>query len=188
VPDRSSADPAPSPEELPFREPDYARLRNDLVKAVAKVCPGWLADRRDDLVQAALIKVMELSRRREGNVELSSSYLYRVAHSALVDEIRARRRRHEVSLEENESEHAATPSETPDPAATSAAAEVGRGIRDCLGNLVRDRRLAVALYLQGHGVPDASRLLAWPAKRTENLVYRGLSDLRRCLTDKGLAP
>ena len=69
-----------------------------------------------------------------------------------------------------------------------AAAEVGRGIRDCLGNLVRDRRLAVALYLQGHGVPDASRLLAWSAKRTENLVYRGLSDLRRCLTDKGLAP
>lgn len=188
MPDRSSPGPAPSLPELPYSEPDYARLRNDLVKAVAKVCPGWLADRRDDLVQAALIKVMELSRRREGMVELSSSYLYRVAHSALVDEIRARRRRHEVSLEENESEHAATPSETPDPAATSAAAEVGRGIRDCLGNLVRDRRLAVTLYLQGHGVPDASRLLAWSAKRTENLVYRGLSDLRRCLTDKGLAP
>jgi RNA polymerase sigma-70 factor (ECF subfamily) len=188
VPDRASPGPAPRPSELAYSEPDYARLRNDLGKAVAKVCPGWLADRRDDLVQAALIKVMELSRRREGMVELSSSYLYRVAHSALVDEIRARRRRHEVSLEETESEHAATPAETPDPAATSAAAEVGRGIRDCLGNLVRDRRLAVALYLQGHGVPDASRLLAWSAKRTENLVYRGLSDLRRCLTDKGLAP
>ncbi len=186
--DRSSADPAPTSVELPFQEPDYARLRNDLVKAVAKVCPGWLADRRDDLVQAALIKVMELSRRREGMLELSSSYLYRVAHSALVDEIRARRRRHEVSLEETESEHAATPASTPDPATTTAAAEVGRGIRDCLAGMVRDRRLAVALYLQGHGVPDASRLLAWPTKRTENLIYRGLADLRRCLIDKGLNP
>lgn len=93
-----------------------------------------------------------------------------------------------MSLEETESEHAATPAPTPDPATTTAAAEVGRGIRDCLAGMVRDRRLAVALYLQGHGVPDASRLLAWPTKRTENLIYRGLADLRRCLIDKGLNP
>ena len=30
------------------------------------------------------------------------------------------------------------------------------------------------LYLQGHSVPDTARLLGWAAKRTENLVYRGL--------------
>ncbi|HXU46500.1 MAG TPA: RNA polymerase sigma factor [Thermoanaerobaculia bacterium] len=186
MPDLSSRG-SPALEEPFAGEPDFARLRNDLVKAVAKICPGWLADRRDDLVQAALMKVWDISRRREGILELSSSYLYRVAHSALVDEIRARRRRHEVNLDDSENERA-TPTTAPDPNATAAAAEIGRGIRECLGGLVRDRRLAVALYLQGHGVPDSSRLLDWPAKRTENLVYRGLADLRRCLAGKGLEP
>ena len=50
----------------------------------------------------------------------------------------------------------------------------------------RERRLAVTLYLQGHSVPAAARLLEWTAKRTENLVYRGLADLRECLTAKGM--
>ena len=54
--------------------------------------------------------------------------------------------------------------------------------------LVRPRRLAVALYLQGHSVPEAAKLLEWGNKRTENLVYRGLADLRECLAKKGLKP
>jgi RNA polymerase sigma-70 factor (ECF subfamily) len=37
-------------------------------------------------------------------------------------------------------------------------------------------------------VPEASRILDWSAKRTENLVYRGLADLRECLTLKGMRP
>jgi RNA polymerase sigma-70 factor (ECF subfamily) len=51
-----------------------------------------------------------------------------------------------------------------------------------------ERRLAVTLYLHGHSVPDAARILDWSAKRTENLVYRGLADLRECLLSKGLRP
>ena len=50
----------------------------------------------------------------------------------------------------------------------------------------RERRLAVTLHLQGHSVPEAARLLDWAVKRTENLVYRGLADLRECLTAKGI--
>jgi len=38
-----------------------------------------------------------------------------------------------------------------------------------------ERRLAVALHLQGHTVAEAARLLDLSFKRTENLVYRGLS-------------
>ena len=48
--------------------------------------------------------------------------------------------------------------------------------------------MAVVLHLQGHSVPEAARLLNWGNKRTENLVYRGLADLRNCLALKGLEP
>jgi RNA polymerase sigma-70 factor (ECF subfamily) len=55
-------------------------------------------------------------------------------------------------------------------------------------SMTGDRRRAVMLYLQGHSVPEAARLLGWTAKRTENLVYRGLADLRHCLRAKGHTP
>ena len=43
---------------------DYATLRQDLVRAVARLCPRWLIDRRDDLVQAAVMRVMQITEKR----------------------------------------------------------------------------------------------------------------------------
>jgi RNA polymerase sigma-70 factor (ECF subfamily) len=165
---------------------DFERLRAHLSRAVARVCPRLLADRRDDLVQDCVLRVMDLVRRSEGEKRLASSYLYKVAHSALIDEIRRIRRRREEPLDEGE--RVPTPSVHANPEAITAGREIGRGILDCLGRLNEDRRLGVTLYLQGHSVPEAARLLDWPAKRVENLVYRGLADLRQCLEGKGLRP
>lgn len=183
------------------REATYARLRTDLESAVRRVCPSWLADRAPDLVQAGILKLLERERRQqgeeegsEGNHTWSTSYLYRVAHSVLVDEIRARRRKPEVALEDDTRENP-----TSSPAATVAApgaspedrarsAQIGRAMRECLADLIEDRRRAVSLHLAGHSVPEAAGLLGWAAKRTENLVYRGIADLRRCLEQKGQRP
>jgi RNA polymerase sigma-70 factor, ECF subfamily len=167
---------------------DYSKLREDLVRAVARLCPAWLSNQRDDLVQAAVIRVMQIVDRSasdgEANRTLTSSYLYRVAHSALVDEIRRVRRRRESDLDDDGVAPVAITHQ--DPERIAASREIGRGIRDCLARMSRERRLAVTLYLQGHSVPEASRVLEWSAKRTENLVYRGLADLRECLRTKGL--
>jgi RNA polymerase sigma-70 factor (ECF subfamily) len=168
---------------------DYAKLRQDFVKAVARLCPGWLANQRDDLVQAAVMRVMQIVSRHENRASdagLAASYLYKVAHSALVDEIRRANRRQETALDDSTVERVAITFQ--DPERSAASREIGRRIQDCLASMHRDRRQAVALYLQGHSVPEAARLLDWPAKRTENLVYRGLADLRECLMAKGIEP
>lgn len=173
---------------------DWTALRAVLVRAVRRQCPSWLSDAADDLVQAAIVKVMAMPGVSEGNRTLSSFYLHRVAHSALIDEIRRRQRRREVALEvdANESgewsEGVAPPRAVGDPERSASARELGAAIRESLLEMAEDRRLAVALYLQGHSVPDAARLLGWPAKRTENLVYRGLADLRQRLLAKGHQP
>ena len=65
---------------------------------------------------------------------------------------------------------------------------MGQEIQDCLSRMQRDRRLAVTLYLQGHTVPETARVLQWPTKRADNLVYRGLANLRQCLLAKGMRP
>jgi RNA polymerase sigma-70 factor, ECF subfamily len=168
---------------------DFTQLHRDLVRAVDRVCPRWLADRSDDLVQVALMRVMEIQRKREGTAEFSAFYLRKAAYSALVDEIRRLRRRQEVSLDSDDEEGGTAfdpAAPEPDPERASAGRQIGRAIRDCLGGMVPPRRHAVTLNLQGHSVPEIGRLLGWTAKKAENLVYRGMADLRGCLSGKGI--
>jgi len=167
---------------------DYVALRRDIARAVNRLRPNWMADKRDDFVQAALLRVMHIVERRspgEGNPAAVASYLYKVAYSVLVDELRRMRRRRETDLHEDAVLVARAKE---DPERTASARQIGRGIRGCLRAMKHERRLAVALHLQGHTVAEAARLLDWAFKRTENLVYRGLSDLRVCLKAKGLRP
>lgn len=175
---------AASPETRPNL--DWAELRRRLEGALGRICPHWLAERREDLVQAALVKMMEIEKRREGETEWTSFYLSRVAHSALVDEIRRRRRRPEDPLDQE----AETVVETAaaDPERGAFGRELGRGLRACLAGLVEARRRASTLHLLGHGTLEVARLLGWEAKKAENAIYRGLADLRLCLEKKGFAP
>lgn len=165
--------------------PPYAEIRAELVRSVRKVCPRWLSDRADDLVQVALLRVMEINRKSEGKAELSAFYLKKAAYSATVDEIRRLRRRQETTLDDEENP-VNPPAESPDPERRTEGREIGRAIRDCLQRMIAPRRHAVTLHLQGHSVPELGRLLGWNAKKAENLVYRGLSDLRGCLSEKGV--
>ncbi|HSN85753.1 MAG TPA: RNA polymerase sigma factor [Thermoanaerobaculia bacterium] len=167
---------------------DYAELRDELARAVRRLCPRWLASRAEDLVQVALLRIFELRQRSEQERELSSFYLKRVAYSAMVDEIRRLERRRESPLETDDGEPLPLASESPGPEKLQEGREMGEGIRDCLGALLRPRQLAVTLYLQDVSVVEAARLLGWELKHTRNLVYRGLGDLRRCLQGKGFHP
>lgn len=166
---------------------EYGELRQALERAITRICPPWLVESRDDLVQVALMKVMDLHRRGEGSDGFPSSYLWKVAHSALVDEIRRRRRRREQPLDD-EPWKTEPELNDPNPEERALGAELGRAIRWCLKHMVKPRRLAVTLHLQGHTVRETASLLGWETKRADNLVYRGLKDLRDCLESKGLRP
>ena len=176
------------PEREPADPTDYAQLRGELARVVRSLCPKWLASRTDDLVQVALLKILELRGRVEQVQELSSFYLKRVAYSALVDEIRRLERRRESPLETADGELLPLASGAPHPEQLQESRELGEGIRDCLSSLLRQRQLAVTLYLQGVSVVEAAKLLGWELKQTRNLVYRGLADLRQCLQRKGFRP
>ena len=175
-----------------WAESRWTHLASMMARAVRRQCPAWLSHAAQDIAQAALAKVLVVERSREGDRPLSTFYLHRAAHSALVDEIRRRQRRHEVSLDvatdEGDEIRLVEPTATDDPESRASFRELGVAVRECLGHATRERRLAVTLYLQGHSVPEAARILGWEAKRTENLVYRGLADLRVCLMKKGHRP
>jgi DNA-directed RNA polymerase specialized sigma24 family protein len=59
--------------------------------AVASACLGELASQREDLVQVALLRVLEHERAGEQNTVRTASYLWRVAFTVTADELRRRR-------------------------------------------------------------------------------------------------
>lgn len=167
---------------------EFVRLRADLDRALTRICPAWLVDRKDDLVQTAMAALLE-KKDRGGEVDRprSSSYYRRKAYWLLVDEIRRHRRMRETALEDSGMAVDGTSSRV-SPERESLSREVGQAIEACLQEMVRPRRLAVVLHLQGHTVREAAGILSWGRKRTDNLVYRGLANLRSCLVRKGFEP
>jgi len=158
---------------------DATRLREVLVRAVARVCPPHLASQRDDIVQNALMRVLPgIGRQGEQDAIRTSSYLWQTAYTATMDEIRRRSRRREVALEDTVADRPA-PDSNP---------ELGIEIRDCLARLAPPRRRAVGLYLFGFHAEESARVLGQEVKHMQNLTYRGLADLRRCLEAKGIRP
>lgn len=166
---------------------DLAEVRQVLRRAVHRVCPSFLAAQRDDIVQSAMLRVVEIASRSEHGGIRTASYLWRAAHSATVDEIRRAGRRREVPLgDSGVAEHHS--STTPDPEHELRGRQIGKAVRDCLATLMRPRRTAVVLYLYGFEDDETERVLGGNRKRVRNLTYRGLGDLRRCLEGKGIRP
>ena len=161
---------------------DVEQLRIDIVRAVRSICPRWLAQHADDLSQIAVSRILERLRTAEGHLELSQGYLYRTAYSVVVDEIRRRRRLREIPLAPD----ALMQSVEGNPERQTFSREVRDAVTGCLARLAAPRRRAVTLHLMGHSVDEISALLECRYKQAENLVYRGLSDLRACLRRRGV--
>ena len=169
----------------PLADEEAAELLTQLRRAVAQVCPYRQSAERDDVVQAAIVRILELRGRNPERRDLSFPYLRRVAYSAFIDDVRREQRRPETPMKpESEDQIAAS---NPCPERLSTGHEIGGGIRSCLAALIRPRRLAVTLHLQGHTVPEIGGILGWTTKRAENLVYRGMADLRQCLSKSGVS-
>jgi RNA polymerase sigma-70 factor (ECF subfamily) len=165
------------------RNAEFAALAERLSVAVRRTAPRWLQSEVPDLVQAAVVRVL----RTRGD-EVNNAFLYRVAHSVIVDEIRRRGRRPEALSETAASTEGTAGPGTGSPERRAEGSQAAGAILEVLQALAVDRRRAVTLYLQGHTVPEAAQLLGFDRKKTENLVYRGLDDLRDGLRERGIEP
>ena len=184
-------DTAPSDQSVEHR---LTRLLDDyagvLRRAIARVCPNHLYVYRDEIEQEARIRLWQ-ALKRERNIADPASYLYRIAATATIDALRriAARRESPLSVVEDaeESPLAVRSVESADsPERVTAGKEIGRKIRDALATLSDPRRRAVGLHLQGFTTQEIGALLGWSEPKARNLVYRGLTELRRELEKHGL--
>ena len=176
--------PQTEPSAGPSAEGRAGWMRQVLGAAFRRLTPRELLESREDLQQAALLRVLERESREKEQVR-TASYLWHVAFTTIADELRKRRRGYEEPVETESLEaqvlelHPAAPARLPG---------LGEALRACLERLPESRRIPVVLHLQGFTPTEASRVLKAQGKRVENLTYRGLIELRRCLAAKGHSP
>ena len=82
----------------------------------------------------------------------------------------------------------AEPRTDTDPLRAAEGKEKGRAIAGCLAKIHERRRVVVGLYLIGDSVSQMVASLRWDEKKVRNLLFRGLTDLRRCLSARGFQP
>ncbi len=154
--------------------------------AVGRSCPRYLASQADDIAQDVLVQLLRKLEKTEGKAGFSSMYLLKAAHGVTVDEIRRRSRRRELTGMEDEM--VGNESARPDPERRALSRSLGREIRLCLETIVPARRAALTLHLLGCPVPEIAMRLECSEKSADNRLYRGMKNLRDCLTGKGLRP
>ena len=161
-------------------------LEKVLGRMVRTVCPAWLAEQREDLVQNACLRIVRRWRDTEESRPLPASYLWRVAHSVVMDEIRHNRRRPEVTLDNQSVAEPVSPAASPE--RRRSAAELREAINAGVSRLSEARRWALLLYLYGFSLQDSAKMLGWNAKRVDNQRYQGLAELRAYLKERGFQP
>ena len=160
---------------------DPNAVRRALARVVRQRCPAWLDE--EDIVQCAMLKVLHAMSRDEPP-SLSSGYLFHVARSAVVDEIRRSARSRTVHVPNEVFDAASAPDPTAPPPEVLGNA-LDAAVAHCLREMNPSRRSAVALYLEGRRPTEIAAELGSNRKRADNLAYRGIQQLRARLTELG---
>jgi RNA polymerase sigma-70 factor (ECF subfamily) len=146
----------------------------------------------DDAAQEAFISAFKGLRRYRGGS--FKSWLLRITTNACYDELRRRKRRPAVGLEDlnptSESGEAdsssllATPED--DPEEQVQQAELTRALEHCLRGLPDEFRVvAVLVDVQGHDYQEASQVLGTPLGTVKSRLARARLRLRDCLRSYG---
>ena len=148
---------------------------------------GLLDGDLDEVIQEVRIRLWQAQKSGKEIETLGSSYMYQTATSAALDLLRRRRAKGGALTEELERGPELKASE-PGPHDEAVASDLSRRIDAALDELPADRRVAVRFHLTGYNHTDIARALGWTEARARNLLYRGLTDLRRRLALMGVSP
>jgi len=143
------------------------------------VCPGQSFADREDLIQEAALKLVRLTA-ADGSRRLETAYLARTLRSVAIDEARRRARCREVPGSD-----AVEGVTTIDSEQLAVASRLRAQIVRAMEGVSESRRPLVLLRLEGFSIRECANRMAIDPKRAENLIYRGLSQLREELNRMG---
>lgn len=134
----------------------------------------------EDILQDVKVRIWKLI--CSGRAILSpASYIRRIISSAVIDQLRKRRRDDTLYLHEKQKRVSERSFPYTGETIQKKAFEetVGRAIEQ----LMDSRRQVVKLYLLNLNIQEISAYMNWSLDKTRNLLYRGFADIRKSLKD-----
>ncbi len=150
---------------------------------IASRCPRNAGLDPDEVEQEVRIRLWR-SLQSQTSIAHPASYLYRIAMSVIVDQLRKRRARPDLDGESLDEEAGAALGARA-VAPSSGDEELANAVRVAIAALHERRRRPVQLHLQGFGFAEVARLLGLSDATARNLIYRGMDDLRELLRQAG---
>jgi RNA polymerase sigma factor (sigma-70 family) len=139
---------------------------------------------RDDLLQEIHIRLWKACTNGHGDVRNVKAYLRKIVQSVFINEIN-RINRESRALEWGAAYLAPRGGGNGhDPAKDQALAGI---LVDSLGRLKSSKQQVIRLRLEGFSFDEIARLHNWSYRKTCNMFYRGLKDLKRELGERGIA-
>ena len=139
-----------------------------------------------DATQEAFISAHRgLKRYRGGSFR---AWLLRIVTNACYDELRRRKRRPAVSLDELTEQESALPAASPEegPEAAAQRVELIRAIEDCILGLAPEfRAVAVLVDVQGFDYQEVAETIGKPLGTVKSRLARARAKLRECLKEYG---
>jgi RNA polymerase sigma-70 factor (ECF subfamily) len=149
------------------------------------------ADAASDATQDSFVSAFRNIRRYRGGSFLA--WLLRITTNTCYDQLRARKRRPQVSLDAFDSEADEVPRQFTDPGEApddrSVRDELGRELERQLQLLPDDQRLVVVLSdIQGYSYDEIANVTGWPLGTVKSRLSRGRMHLRDALRAGELLP
>ena len=137
----------------------------------------------DDILQEVKIKIWKIFE-DEKKINNFTSYIRKIVDSSVIDKLRKLKREKGIYIYEKHKWISEQKS--------NYLHEIyyDDSIKEIVSNavelLIESRRKAVKLFLLNMTIEEIAAFLKWSKDKTRNLLYRGLSDLKKILKEKGI--
>jgi RNA polymerase sigma factor (sigma-70 family) len=138
----------------------------------------------DDIFQEVKIKIWKILH-REKKITNYPSYIKKVVDTSIIDQFRKFKREEGIYLYEKRKKIAEQ-----DGGYSADLIYEQMDIKDLVGRavegLIETRKKVVKLYLLNMSIEEIALYFRWSKDKTRNLLYRGLSDLKKILKEKNI--
>lgn len=140
----------------------------------------------EDISQEVKLKIWKILQ-NEKHIANYSSYIRKIVNSSVIDHLRRLKREEGIFLHEKQKK---VSEQQIDYGRELLQSLQEQHLREAIGaavdTLMESRRTVVKLFLLNLTLEEISICLNWSKDKTRNLLYRGLSDLKRVLKERNI--
>ncbi|TET69718.1 MAG: RNA polymerase sigma factor [Candidatus Aminicenantes bacterium] len=137
----------------------------------------------EDISQEVKIKIWKILE-DEKKIKNFASYIRKIINSSVIDTFRKLKREKGIYIHEKHKWISEQKSNYQNNILLNDSTK--KIIDGAMESLIESRRRAVKLFLLNMTIEEIAIYLQWSKDKTRNLLYRGLSDLKKTLKEKGI--